>query len=213
MQYPNKQLENIIVNSDLSLLSKDYAELAIDRFLDDGVFKDIPLLGTLMSVLKFSNSINKLFTFKKLYKFLFELNSLSQEKRNKKIEEINKSRKYQSTVGEMIFELLDKIESDGKPEIIGKLFAAVIEEKIDYETYLRLAYIVKNIFYYDLIWLVENTNGEKVNGNINDSLITNGLATMDFVNNFETSLTSDNSVKSYATMTELGKILINIGMK
>jgi hypothetical protein len=213
---PNKTLENVIKDSELPALAKDYAELAIDGILDDGVLKDVPLVGTIIGVMKFGNSVNKHLSAKKLYKFLFELHSIPLEKRIRKIEEINSSKKYQSSVGEMIFELLEKIESDSKPEIIGKLFRAVIEEKIEYQTYLRLAYIVKSMFYYDLLWIKENCNGLKVNRNFNDAIGTSGLVDQDLVNTYEKvkEMNKGRMIRVDArSLTYLGDMLINIGMK
>lgn len=149
---PNEQLEKVLKDSDLPSLTKDYAELAIDGLMEDGILKDMPFVGSLISIIKFSNSLNKHFLIKKIYKFLFELNSIPKDKRIKKIDELNNSKKFQSTVGEIIFELLEKIESDYKPEMIGRLFAAVINEKIDFTTYLEIRNIIKNLFYLDLLW-------------------------------------------------------------
>ncbi|MBW8198290.1 hypothetical protein [Flagellimonas abyssi] len=213
---PNKKLELVIKDSDLPSLSKDFAEVAIDGIMDEGVLQDLPLVGGIVGAVKFGNSINKYLSAKKIYKFLFELHTIPQEQRIKKIDEINNSRKYQSSVGEMIFELLEKIESDGKPEILGKLFKAVIEEKIDYETYLRLAHIVKRLFYYDLVWLKNNSEGLRVNGRINDELYTSGLITQDLVNIYEKAKEMNKDRKpdvNDRSLTYLGDMLISIGMK
>lgn len=216
LQNPNQKLEIVIKDSDLPSLAKDYAELAIDGIMDDGVLKDIPLVGTVIGVMKFGNSVNKHLSAKKLYKFLFQLHTIPLEKRINKIDQINSSKKYQSTVGEMIFELLEKIDSDGKPEIIGKLFKAVIEEKIDFETYLRLVHIVKRLFYYDLVWLKENSVGLRVNGRLNDELYTSGLVKQDLVNIYEKAKEMNKDRKPNVndiSLTYLGDTLISIGMK
>ena len=210
---PNEQLEIVIKNSDLPSLAKDYAELAVDGIMDDGILKDIPLIGTVIGLMKFGNSVDKHLSIKKLYKFLNQLNSIPPELRAKKIDEINSSNKYQSNVGEMIFEILEKIESDGKPEIIGKLFKAVIEEKIDFLTYLRLAHIVKNLFYYDIVWLNENTTDGVLEDATPDPILISGLVTVNFVDSYEGVKNDIIGQKSQAKLTELGLLLINIGMK
>jgi hypothetical protein len=209
MNNPNTNLELVIKNSDLKEFTKVYAELTIDAFIDEGVLKDIPVLGTVIGVMKFGNSIHRHLTAKKIYKFLYQLNSIPQEKRIAKINEINESRKYQSSVGEMIFEKLDKIESDGKPEIIGKLFAAYIEEKIDFQIYLRLAFIVKSLFYYDLLDLKNITKKNVVTYSINDSIATSGLIETDMIYINE----NDTEKKPQITLTSLGEFLILLGMK
>ncbi|WP_324027791.1 hypothetical protein QSV08_07550 [Maribacter sp. BPC-D8] len=198
---PNKKLELVIKDSDLPSLSKDFAEVAVDGILDDGVLRDLPLVGAVIGVIKFGNSINKYLSAKKIYKFLFELHKIPQEDRIKKIDEINNSKKYQSSVGEMIFELLDRIESDGKPEIIGKMFAAVIEEKIDFTDYLRCAHIVKNFFYYDLVTLKNGHEKGEIYTSFGDGFFDSGLVIIGTMGKNETRL------------SELGKIIIEIGMK
>jgi hypothetical protein len=212
-QNPNKKLETIIKDSDLPTIAKDFAELAIDGILDDGILEDIPLVGSVIGIIKFSNSVNKHFAAKKLYKFLYQLNSVPQHLRVKKIDEINASQKYQSSVGEMIFEILDRIESDGKPEIVGKLFKAVIEERIDYLTYLRLSHIVKNLFYYDILWLNENTDNGILNDSTPDPILTSGLVNVNLVDSYEGAKNDMIGQKSQATLNDLGKVLIEIGMK
>ena len=204
LENPNKKLESVIKDSDLPSLSKDFAEVAIDGLMDDGVLKDLPLVGSLVGLVKFGNSINKHLSAKKIYKFLFELHKIPLEQRIKKIDEINNSNKYQSRVGEMIFELLEMIESDGKPEITGKLFAAVIEEKIDFHDYLRCTHIIKNIFYYDLEKLKhEHENGE-IHTIIGDGLLDSGLIKLGTIGAKDGSRT---------TLSDLGRIIIEIGMK
>ncbi len=198
---PNKKLELVIKDSDLPSLSKDFAEVAVDGILDDGILRDLPLVGAVVGVIKFGNSINKHLSAKKIYKFLFELHKIPQEDRIKKIDEINNSKKYQSSVGEMIFELLDRIESDGKPEIIGKMFAAVIEEKIDFTDYLRCAHIVKNFFYYDLVTLKNGHEKGDIYTTFGDGFFDSGLVIIGTMGKNETRL------------SELGKIIIEIGMK
>ncbi|KPM33550.1 Hypothetical protein I595_453 [Croceitalea dokdonensis DOKDO 023] len=208
-QNPNEKLEIAIKNSELPSLAKDYTELAIDGLMDDGILKDIPLVGTVIGVMKFGNSLNKHLSAKKLYKFLFELQSIPLEKRIKKIDEINSSEKYQSNVGEMLFELLEKIESDGKPEIIGKLFKAYIEENIDFHTFLRLSHIIKNIFYYDLLLLKNyDENNYLYDGNT-DQLESSGLTSFN-INAWEKPEPKENCK---GEIMDNGKLIVEYGLK
>lgn len=209
---PNKKFESVIKDSDLPSLSKDFAEVAVDGIMDDGVLRDLPLVGALVGAVKFGNSINKYLSAKKIYKFLFELHYIPQEQRIKKIDEINDSKKYQSSVGEMTFELLERIESDGKPEIIGKLFAAVITEKIDYRTYLKCTHIIKSMFYYDLEELKKQYDGKYVIGPVNDGIFNSGLVDVNFAATFDQTK-NHNPKKSDTTLTRHGDVIINIGMK
>ncbi|HLW62065.1 MAG TPA: hypothetical protein VKY33_01575 [Flavobacterium sp.] len=217
---PDKDLESIIKDSDLSSLLKDYSEIIVDSFIEEGVIKELPIIGTIIGLVNFSNSLNQHFTTKKLCKFLIQLDKIPIEKRRRKINEINSSNKYASSVGETILEILDKIDTDGKPELIGRIFAAFIEERIDYKTFLKISYIIKSIFYLDLIELRELYDGHYVNGNIEDILIIYGLVKLDmnFTEQFESSLDLGNSEDQHfieskkPTLTQLGKLIIEIGM-
>ncbi|SHH79352.1 hypothetical protein [Winogradskyella jejuensis] len=209
---PNKKFELVIKDSELPSLSKEFAEVAVDGIMDDGVLRDLPLVGSLIGAVKFGNSINKYLSAKKIYKFLFELHHIPQVQRIKKIDEINDSKKYQSSVGEMIFELLERLESDGKPEIIGKLFAAVITEEIDYRTYLKCAHIIKSMFYYDLEELKNKYDGKYVIGPVNDGIFNSGLVDVNFAATFDQTK-NHHPKKSDTTLTGLGDVIINIGMK
>ena len=80
----NEIFTKIIKDSELKSLAADYAEIAVDGIIKEGTLKDIPLIGTLISVIKFGNSINKNILTKKIYKFLFELKNIPEEKRRKK---------------------------------------------------------------------------------------------------------------------------------
>ena len=144
-------------------------------------------------------------------------------KNERQIDQINSSKKYQSSVGEQLFELLDRIESDGKPEILGKLLAAVIEEKINYQTFLKASHIVKTVFYYDLLELKVSYNGKHLNQSVNDFLMINGLINYnaDPLGAYKAALDSEEGENSVGeeyiqernTLTEMGKLIIEIGMK
>ncbi len=209
---PSLDLEKVLTDSSLPSVAIEYGELFLDGILKEGVLKEMPIVGSIIGGIQFANSIQKHLIVKKLYKFLFELKDIPEETRRSKINEINNSKKYASSVGEMIFELLEKIESDGKPEIIGKLFKAVLEEKIDYRTYLKLAHIVKSVFYYDLVQLKEMTKNDLIIGEMKDSLFLSELTDTDFVANFSDAYNDNEKGESNTKLTDLGKVLIYTGM-
>jgi len=205
-------LESIIASNDLSTLTQEYGEIAIDGFLDDGVLKDIPLLGTAVKVASFGNSISKKLFLKKIYKFLFQLQNIPSEKRTKFISKVNDSRRFQSKIGETVFEILDRIESDGKPEIVGKLFVAVINQNLDYRDFLRLSHIVKNQFYFDLVDLKNHTEGDFIKGlEINNSLSMSGLTSTDFAGYYRDAVSENEKPETYTSLTKYGKLLVGYG--
>lgn len=175
---PIDELEEVIRSNNLIDLGSEYAEIAIDSMIEDNTLKDIPVIRTIVGLIKFRNSFSKYLFTKKIYKFLFNIKDIPQTERVKTIEKINSSKKYQSKVGLIILELLEKVESDYKPEILGKLFSAVIKEKIEFSTFLRLAHIISNLFIEDIHILKRNVKGQIVYPEaLSDSILISGLVT------------------------------------
>lgn len=143
----------MLKTADLTNLGKDYSEIILDSFISDETLKNIPLVNTIVGLCHFGDDFRRNIFAKKLCRFLFELEETTLEQRSRIIERVNSSDKYQTKVGEFTLELLDKIDSNGKPEILGRLFCAVLKNKLDYSEYLRLAFIVQNSFYFDLVAL------------------------------------------------------------
>ena len=205
-------LNSIITSKGLSDLSTEYGELVIDGFLEDGILKDIPIIGSVLKLVSFGNSINEKIFIKKVYNFLFQLRKTDEKDRIRFIEDLDNSEKYQSKVGEAVFEIIDKIDSEGKPPIIGKMFAATIRGQIDYIDFLRVSHIVTNQFYFDLAAFKDHVdNGNLEGASISEFFSGSGLTTYDFLPAFENALGNENNNPARG-ITEYGKILLNIGM-
>lgn len=218
----NTALESVIKSADIKSLAENYGELLLNRVLNDDSLKDIPFIGTAVKLISFGNEINRNLTIKKLSKFLFELESVSEKKRTKEIDKINNSKKYTSSVGEMLWEILDGIENEGKPEIIGKMFKAFLNKEIEYETFLKASYLIKSIFYYDLVNLKNNCNESIVINTVDETLFTYGLVTytdwarmLDQRTNFQSEETTTKYIDynpEDIKLTPIGKVIIEIGM-
>lgn len=128
----------------------DLSEITIDSLLKDGTLKDIPIIGVLFGITKTTLTVqDKLFT-KKLMVFLFQLKKTSNENRKKQIEKIEKDSEYQTKVGEKLLYIIDKCEDHEKAKYIGKLFQCFIEEKIEYDDFLRASRSIELTYLGDL---------------------------------------------------------------
>ena len=204
--------ESILATDQLENLSKDLTELSIDSMMKEGFLRDIPFLNILVSSLNFTNSVNQYFFTKKIYSFLSQVQKIAPSKRNEIINKINDSNKYQNKVGENLLEILDRIESAGKPAIVGKLFTAVLEEKIEYSCFLKLAYIIEKQFYYDLLEVSKHIKNGKISGmTVNSSLHASELVSLDVLPSYNAAKNGE-QLEATTLLTEYGRALLKFGM-
>lgn len=76
------------------------------------------------------------------------------EKRNKYIERIGSKEFNKECV--RILNIINRIDEMKKIDIIVKIYAARVNEEIDYPTFFRLLNIVDNVLYEDLIYMKDN---------------------------------------------------------
>jgi len=159
----SKSLEDTLKNSDLLNVNTELAEVALDSFLDEGVLKDIPILGTIIGIGKAAASIRDKLFLKKLIYFLNEVSSVDADKRNTEIGKIQTDIKYQSEVGERLLFILDKCDDHEKSAIIAKFFVAFLKQEIIYDEYLHASAIINQIYIKDLYDFVRNNwSGHKI---------------------------------------------------
>ncbi|MFB9274902.1 hypothetical protein ACFFT4_07960 [Cohnella cellulosilytica] len=103
----------------------------IDMSIDDGLLKDIPIIGNLFSVINISQKIKDWFFYKKIHKFLFSLASIENEKRTKFIEQIGNSND-KKRIGEELIIMIERLDHIEKSLYLGILFKAYILEEINY---------------------------------------------------------------------------------
>jgi hypothetical protein len=187
---PDKLTETI-KNDNFQDVIMDLGETDIDAVLDERVLKEIPILGSILGIGRATMSIqDKLFT-KKLLTFLLQLKNTDAESRKEQIEKIDNDPKYKTKVGEKLLHIIDKCEDSEKSNYIGRLFQCYIEEKLDYEDFLRASKCIELTFLYDLKrFIKEKWNnmemeeaGDLVGSGLMTAIYTHGEQTWDNVGN------------------------------
>lgn len=137
---------------------KDIAEIGLDKVLNDGLLKDIPIINTIHSLSNICHTISDKLLFNKIKKFLFELDSLSNEERIELFEKLEKEPKLKQKASIYILELFDKIDDENKATMIFKVFKAYSDGLIDYEMFYRLNRLIKEISSIDISDIREEVN-------------------------------------------------------
>ena len=207
-----RRVDDIIKSSELFELAKEYGEVLIDGILEDGPIKEVPIISTIVSLFSFGNSISKNLFKKKLANLLIEFAQVPPAQRTKMIEKINNSGQYENSVGETLIELIEKINSEKKPTIIGKLFKGFLEEEISYEDFLKLSHIVERCYIGDLTILPSNVKDGKVYGGFSDELVSLGVYNTDYSAAFNEALNDSEKQETHTELTEIGKLLLKHGL-
>lgn len=217
-----------VISDELSKISENASEIAIDAILHDGLLKDIPVIGTTIALYKVGKTLTARQQIKKLFKFLFYLNEVSQADRIKFLGNFEDDKKSKSELFERTLFILERLDDERKAEIIGRLFKNLILEKIKAIDYLRLSLIVDRTYLTDLTYFDMRYNmncriskEEKYKFSVDndtkfitENLTTSGLLTKKTVENKAMQILTDTKEKTYVTKYEIsgiGKVLIEFG--
>lgn len=155
MQSLEESIIQSVKSDDIRDLVLDAGEVAMDSLLEDGVARDIPIFGSLVKVCNAYQSIREKIFAKKIYKFLSEISSTLPSERARILEEIANSKGGINAAGVVVLELVDKLDSDQKPELVGNLFNACGSGDISTSDFLRLSDVISKIYINDLLVLNE----------------------------------------------------------
>jgi len=142
------------MNEELTDIAKNLAEVGIDTFITEGLLKDIPVVSTLIGIVKYAKSIPDFIFASKVNKFLSSLSSIEQQKIDDFLNEIKEDKEKNNKAGQIVIFNLDAANCLKKAEIIGLLFKAYIQGKLNFETFEEMCNIVNFVDTNDLITLI-----------------------------------------------------------
>ncbi|WP_031454316.1 hypothetical protein [Flavobacterium chungangense] len=136
----SQQFTQELLNPNIDLAT-DYSEIYIDDLIQNETLKEIPIIKTVVGVIKTGISINKFFFAKKLLSFIREFNSgqIDAEKKDKFQKKINDDSQFRKKSTEQIMVCLDRFNDVKKALILANLFKAYVEEKISYEKFVFIS--------------------------------------------------------------------------
>lgn len=158
MEEPNefsKSLKKTLTDSDFQDLNVSVADTIMDAAINDGLIKEIPIIGIIVGISRTTLNIKERLFVKKLVYFLTEIKDIPKERRNKMISEINNSEQYGVKVGEKLLYIIDKCDDHVKAKLIAKIFATYLNEKISYIDFIKASTVIDRAMISDLMWFIE----------------------------------------------------------
>jgi len=106
---------------DLSVVEK-LIEVGIDATLDDGIFKDVPIVGVIIGLGKTAHRISDVLFTRKLVAFLIHLKDVDAATRKRAIEKWEVDAGYRSRIGETLLNMIYRCDDSQKAKWLSQLF-------------------------------------------------------------------------------------------
>ncbi len=157
----------------------DLAEVALDSRLDDGVVKDIPVIGILANLGGAVLSVRDRIFLRKVARFLEASRELPPKTVDAFLASLE-SEKVQEAVGEKLLLLIERQDDLDKAGILGEVFAHFVAGGIDREHFDMLAHAVTQAYLGDLyrLWTYETRPGD-LDDALGQSLLAVGLVLLE----------------------------------
>ncbi len=205
----SKSLEHTLKDSNLHNLSASNLEVILDGFMNDGIAKDLPIIGAIIGTGKVVAGIREALFLKKLIYFICELSEIPHSERKRVIEAVDSSEKYRAKVGEKLLFVIDKCDDHEKSQIVAKLFAAFLRENLSYDDFLRAVSVVENVVSRDLHWFVAQKHDCFDLSDL-DSILNSGLVELNIYDQADFDMKLPKEYKLNAYVSDIGSKIRSI---
>ena len=137
-----------IRQSGLSNTLTDIGEISLDQLLNDGIVRDFPIVGTLISLTKAGITVRDQLFFKKVIKFLGPISEVTPNERAKFLDSLSESENKKAN--EYLLMYIDRLDSNDKAEWLGMASSAYIRGEITFHQLHYFAHYLDHVFI--LVW-------------------------------------------------------------
>ena len=131
-------------------LPAEVIEFSIDQVLDEGLLKDIPIVGWIAKGISTANSISDVIFFNKIVRFLYALEGVDPEVQQDCRAKMSVDTHYRRRVGEHLVLIIDKLDSLQKAEVLAKCFKHFLDGDMDHDRFMDLSHVVDRSSLADL---------------------------------------------------------------
>lgn len=131
-----QSMEQTMEIGNLSMIT-DVGEAIMDSALEDGILKDIPILGSIVGAGKCIKNISDVLFTNKLIAFLTGLKDADAEERKAAILKWEDDAKYRMRVGEALLNMINRCDDTQKAQWLSKLFYELVLKQQKSELFMR----------------------------------------------------------------------------
>ena len=121
-------MEKTLEFGNLSVVA-DVGEIVLDSVLNDGVLKEIPILGTIVGASKCIRNVGDVLFTKKLVTFLYGLCEMESDERRNAINNWKSDSNYRVRIGETLMGMIHRCDDSQKAKWLSQLFYVLVLKK------------------------------------------------------------------------------------
>lgn len=145
-------------------LSVDYAEIFIDDLMENEALKEIPIVKSIVGVIKGGVAINQFWFAKKLLTFIkeFSSNKASRDQVENFKVKINNDPKFGKRIAEQLMIHIDRHIEITQTKILANLFRSYLNEEISFEQFFNILISLDSLHpsSYNFFFELEKSNYE-----------------------------------------------------
>lgn len=125
----------------------DLAEVGLDAIIDNGIFKDIPILSTAVAVYKIGSSIKERHNMKKLVMFLNQINHeiADEQQRIEYQKKFQSNKSFRNQELEYILVIIDRYIGYDNAQMLACLYLAYLDGKIDWNLFAEYSEVIDRL--------------------------------------------------------------------
>lgn len=131
-------------------LTAEIVETGLDIVVEEGIIKDIPVVGIFAKIFAISGAIRGRIFTKKIALFLKNATEISVEEKESFREKFEGNKEHRKRIGEEFILLLEKHETFEKSAILGGFFKMYIQGKNTLDDFRIFAFAIDRIYLNDL---------------------------------------------------------------
>lgn len=208
----NEEKENVDLEP-IEDIGIDGIEIALDSFIAEGIFEEIPFVKIVIALAKSGKSFKDYLLKRKILNFIKNIQDISQEEIDKFTNAMN-STKQLNEIGFKILEIIDRLDDVKKAELIGKLYKLLIKREISENNFFRMCYLIDKCYYGDILELrhfkVHKTltsSNPHLDTEILENLFSNGLLSN---NGFDGGSFNDEFGGNVYQLNNYGKLIMEL---
>lgn len=165
------------VRSSITDLATSFGEVAVDAMMEQGVLRDIPILGSAVGIARASRGVRDALFLTKLQGVIENFEGLSDADKQEMRTRLERDEERER-IGQQLVFVLERADDLNKAKLIGKCLKVYLEGKIDSDMLLRFWHAIDRCFLNDLKYLhlylfASMIHGEEVGVLVSAGLLVN----------------------------------------